>query len=119
MIPLQYGLYCSRQGYVLAETGSLVVQEAEDIAQAVNRVITLMNLPAACTTPQSSTFDSDDSLLLEDLLNVLGISSACEALRDKGLTLSRLKCMSAMQVMQQGVVSFHDLEALMDALHSL
>lgn len=96
------------------------VQEARDIALSVQRVVALLKLPAAAEHPSAQDSGvADDALSLDDLLQVLGTWGAREALRGMGLTLSQLKSMSALQMMQHGVMDLTELEALMDALYAL
>lgn len=96
-------------------------QGAAEISQAVNRVMNVLSLPPACSEAQGSSAGliDMDSLLLDDLLQVVGAPHARKALLNKGLTLSQLKSMSAMELMNQGVIVFSELEAVMDALYSL
>lgn len=101
---------------------TVAVQEAAEIACAVQHVIKVLSMPAACTDEGAGSVllaEADDHLCLDDLLQVLGATNARKAVHNKGPTLSELKSMSAMEVMQQGVVVFPELEAVMDALHSL
>eukprot|EP00892_Ulva_mutabilis_P000254 jgi/Ulvmu1/10229/UM060_0030.1 len=125
--PRQAAVGCALSEAMLqAELSALRIapgaKEAKDIAQAVQRVVNLLQLPAACSVqPSRDTVigDYDDPLSLDDLLQVLGTWSAREALRGMGLTLSQLRSMTALQMMQHGVMDLAELEALMEALYAL
>lgn len=97
------------------------LQGAREISQAVAHVMKVLSLPPACSEARAGSVvvNETDSLLLDDLLQVLGAPHARKALLNKGLTLLQLKSMSAMELVHQGIVVCSELEAVMDALYSL